>query len=83
LRDDYKGIWSCAERLRAKSFVPRARGRVALLLSETQLKLALIGSALGGVLGLPAPFLVAVPQRLQPRFQVLDEGGISALVYIV
>ncbi len=35
---------------------------------------------LRGVLGLLAPLLGAVPQRLEPRLQVLQEGGVGALV---
>src|SRR5215207_2468181 len=35
---------------------------------------------LRGVLGLLASVARAVPQRLQPRLQVLQEGGVGALV---
>ena len=35
---------------------------------------------LRGVLGLLAPLLGAALQRLQPRLQVLDEGGVGTLV---
>src|SRR5215211_1276711 len=36
--------------------------------------------ALRGVLGLPAPFLGAALQGVEPRLQILDEGGVGRLV---
>src|SRR5215210_6993229 len=39
--------------------------------------------ALRGVLGLPAPFLGATLETLQPRLQVFKERGIGTLVYVV
>ena len=41
------------------------------------------GMALWGVLGLLAPGAGAAFERVQPRLQVLEEGGIGALVDVI
>ncbi len=38
-----------------------------------------LDEAYSGQLGLPAPFAGAASELVQPRFQVLDEGGVGAL----